>query len=212
VVVLGGGVDTSIFHPRDSAHVTIRKYGLSDTERNIVFAGRYSPEKGLGTLFDAFSDREFAAGKRLTVVGADSLPDDVYRKIEELPSDVGFVNFLPQPDLADVMAAADVVVVPSSYESFGLICIEALSCGTPVVASDVGILAKLVRPPQGGVIFEREDDAERTAASLRNAIDQVLLGQNDISNYSAQVREEHNWDKISRKLTTAVGNALVNDT
>jgi glycosyltransferase involved in cell wall biosynthesis len=209
VIALGGGVDTSIFYQRDVDGRVKKRYNMNSGMSNIVFAGRYSPEKGLGTLLDAFSDEDFFAGKKLTIVGSDSLPQKVYEMAENLPGEVGFVDFLSQPDLADVMALADIVVVPSFYESFGLICIEALACGTPVVASNVGVLEKLVNPPDGGVIFKREKSSERSAENLRLAINEVLDNGRDISSYATEISRKYSWEVFSKRFSSVVDKVLV---
>ena len=154
VVVLGGGVDTEIFYPGETSNSTLARYNLDRTKERIVFVGRHSPEKGIDTLLDAFDDPSFAEGKQLVFMGADRYPDDFHRRVTAIDADVNLIDHSPQDVVADVMRAADVVVVPSRYESFGLVCVEALACDAPVVGSNVGVLSDLIQPPYGGTIFE----------------------------------------------------------
>lgn len=200
VYILGGGVDPSLFYPRDDKENMQQKYGIDPKKKTILYGGRICPEKELDTLLAAFTDKNFAQGKQLVLVGSGSLKGDLQGKAIQEEIDAVFIPHVQQDELARLMSAADIFTLTSSYESFGLVCIEALACGTPVVASDVGILPQLVSPPEGGRIFERNETKHVTIRNLQHAIESELSGPSPIARYGEHVRTTYSWDQVSHRF------------
>jgi len=177
------GVDHLLFEPGDRSSALERLH-LSAGARLALYVGRLQPHKGpdvaVRTLAEAVArDSEAAADLVLAIVGGPSGPDkgaEVARLLE-LASALG-VNervmlFPPQPQakLVDFYTAADVVLVPSRSESFGLVALEAQACGTPVIAADVGGLPYVVQHGRSGFLVEGHDPgdhAERLLQILRD--------------------------------------------
>lgn len=158
------GVDHAFFSPgpRSGARTAL---GAPDVP-TALFVGRIQPLKGLTVAVEAMaqvSDRS----SRLIVVGGPSGPegDDERRRVLALVDEHGLsdrVRFVdPQPHhlLSTYYRAADVVIVPSRSESFGLVALEAAACGVPVVAAAVGGLRSLVRDGETGWLVESRDPA-----------------------------------------------------
>jgi D-inositol-3-phosphate glycosyltransferase len=176
IAIVPCGVDTDLFTPGDPA-VAREALGLDDRPL-LLYVGRLAPIKGLDTLLDAVA-RLRAAGRplRLLVIGGETdEPVDGHeallrRRAEELAlgDAVDFVGARSQRVLRDYYVAADVTVLPSYYESFGMVALEAMACGSPVVASRVGGLATTVRDGATGFLVPDGDPA-----ALADRIDAVL--------------------------------------
>lgn len=148
-----------------------RKYGLCGGRRYFVFSGRLVPVKRVDLLISAFSA---VAMKRphwdLLIVGAGQLGDDLRRLVpEHLLSRVTWTGFLEQQDANLAYHAADVLVIPSDREPWGLVVQEALAAGLAVVASDVvGAAREMVKDGENGRIFAvgRVESLERAMCEV----------------------------------------------
>jgi D-inositol-3-phosphate glycosyltransferase len=166
IAVIPCGVDTELFAPGDQAAARAA-LGLDDRPR-LLYVGRLAPIKGLETLLDGMA-RLRAAGRRaqLCIVGGDAAepldgPEGELRarlSRLDLRDTVTFVGAQPQERLRAWYVAADATVLPSYYESFGMVALEAMACGSPVVASRVGGLQTTVRDGVTGVLVPEHDPA-----------------------------------------------------
>lgn len=171
VDIVHPGVDLDVFSPGDRTRARIAE-GFADTDIVALFVGRIQPLKAPDILLRAareFADRD----RRIRVVicgGPSGTGLQRPSAVEDLAKDLGIadrVRFdLPRErhELAQLYRAADVTVVPSYSESFGLVAIESQACGTPVVAADVGGLRTAVGP--GGILIPGHHPADFTQAML----------------------------------------------
>ncbi|HJV04482.1 MAG TPA: glycosyltransferase, partial [Actinomycetota bacterium] len=162
VRVVPPGVDRSVFRPRPAAEAR-EALGLGGA-RVLLFVGRLQSLKGpdvaIRTLAEAVRlDPRVGRDLSLVVVGGPSGPGhDPVERLRDLAGSLGVgerVRFLPprpHPELPELYSAADVVLVPSRSESFGLVALEAQACGVPVVASSVGGLRYVVGHGHGGLL------------------------------------------------------------
>ena len=157
VGVIPGGVDTELFSPmdRDLARQTL---GLQHSQI-VLYVGRIEPLKGVDILLRAVSQLDRSQLIRTIIIGGDLEGDQEIMRLKALSVDLGisqFVSFmgsLEQQALPSYYNAADICVVPSYYESFGLVALEAMACGTPVIASRVGGLPTFVKDSLTGYLI-----------------------------------------------------------
>lgn len=177
VSVIPCGVDLALFRPRDRAAARARL--ALDAERILLFVGRLTPIKGLDTLLRALAalkaDGLAATRLRLLVVGGTKGDAGDSARLRRAAQDLGVDAWVdlrgPQPQdvLPDYYAAADLCVMPSRHESFGMVALEAMACGVPVIASRVGGLAFTVQDRATGVLVP-EGDASALAGAVRDLL------------------------------------------
>lgn len=171
-VVAPPGVDLIQFQPRDPERLRARM-GLGHA-KVVLFAGRLEPLKGPDTLLDAFAIlQQGGVDARLLFVGEASSEGARVGQLKEmqarvealgLDSRVQFLGAQPQDRLALLYCLADVVVMPSHTESFGLVALEAQACGTPVVAAAVGGLRDVVSDGHSGYLVSSRNPADYAKA------------------------------------------------
>lgn len=199
--VIPPGVDLTRFRPisqrQSRAHLG---YG---NERNILFVGRLEPLKGVDNLFRAVASLEDPAKITLNVVGGDenSLEKARLQTLAsrmKLTQSVNFIGSVTQDELPYHYNAADVCVLPSHYESFGLAALEAAACGRPVVASDVGGLPTIVKSGATGYLVPAKQSdvmAERLCELLDDDVMRVRMGA------AARIHAEMlSWDRSTDAL------------
>ncbi len=211
VTVIPPGVDTDHFYPiaKDEA----RQYlGLAPDAHMLLFVGRIEPLKGLDTLIKAVAClrvQDLAEPVHLAVIGGDpdAPPEEMtveMARIQKMCDDltvgkmVAFLGKRSQDTLPYYYSAADVLVMPSHYESFGMVALEAMACGTPVLASQVGGLAFLIQNGVTGYHVPDGDDNElcqKLSALLGDKALQVTMGKN-----AAAYAKDYAWDKVATKV------------
>ncbi|MGA9531254.1 MAG: glycosyltransferase, partial [Anaerolineales bacterium] len=167
------GFDESVFHPMtvDRAEV-LRGFGLTETSRAIVmFVGKLTAFKGVDVLLEAAAIYESALGDVMTViVGDGELREQLRDQAADLQvKNVHFLGQHPQPQVARLLNAADVSVVPSRVEPFGLVAVEALACGTPVVATSAGGLPDFIDDRVGWLV--EAGDSDQLADAVIEAVE-----------------------------------------
>lgn len=169
VRVLPNGIDTSLWQSSSDDRTQARKR-WSNHGALLVFTGRLEVEKGVFTLLDAMVTVSAARPDvRLVIAGNGTQADHVERVRHEfsLTHHVIKAGWLPENELKALIAAADVAIVPSLYEPFGLVALEAMSLGTPVVAARTGGLADIVVDGETGTTFNPGDPVDLAHTLLR---------------------------------------------
>jgi glycosyltransferase involved in cell wall biosynthesis len=179
-VAIPNGVDAAVFFPRDRIECR-RKHGLALERRLIVSAGALVERKGHHRIIQALAGMQAGKHKPQLVIAGGPGPEGNYR--EELrrmvsrlglEADVRFFGPLHPDALAEVMSAADVFCLASTNEGWPNVVHEALACGTPVVAADVGAVPEMLGAGRRGEIVPLNDPA-----ALRRALEQALENEWD---------------------------------
>jgi D-inositol-3-phosphate glycosyltransferase len=211
VVVIPPGVDTGHFYPipADEAREFI---GIPKDDRLVLFVGRIEPLKGVDTLIRAMACMRLSEMEKpayLAIIGGDpnASPEDMSAEMTrlqalciELSMDrmVVFLGKRGQDTLPYYYSAAEVLVMPSHYESFGMVALEAMSCGTPVIASQVGGLAFLVQDGVTGFHVPNGDSDALCAKLTMLLADANLRAQMGAN--AAKYAHGYDWEKIAAQL------------
>lgn len=181
------GVDLQIFHP-DAGDPGLRaQWGLDENTHLLIFAGRGSKEKNLPILLDCM--KRLGRGYHLLLVGS-SMPTVV-------PDNVTVINeFCPAPQVAKLMASADALVHAGDQETFGLVILEAMACGIPVVAVAAGAFEEIITAECG--LLCTPNDSAAMANAVRELFDSAspLLGKQARSH----VERHYSWDTVVDSL------------
>lgn len=201
ISVIPCGVDTDMFRPGDT-RAARRSLGLDANVPVLLFIGRIEPLKGIDVLVRASAQLD---GKfQLVVVGGDEKDAMRIHELHTLAEEVGvqgkvvFADAVPHEELARYYNAASICVVPSYYESFGLVALEAMACGVPVIASRVGGLKETVRDGQTGYLVPwrcPEPFAERLDLLLTNEPLRRSLGEE-----AREVAQRYRWPLIAARV------------
>jgi D-inositol-3-phosphate glycosyltransferase len=210
LVVIPPGVDVSHFYPipADEAKMYV---GLKPYDRMVLFVGRIEPLKGVDTLIHAMSCLQWKEERpvHLAIIGGDpaASPEEMSAEMARLQKlcdelavgqTVVFLGKRDQDKLPYYYSAAAMVVMPSHYESFGMVALEAMACGTPVIASEVGGLAYLVRDGETGfTIPDQEPD------TLCEKISWLLNDRElheTMSQRAVEYAQDYAWEKIAKQI------------
>lgn len=189
-----------------------RRRLIGDGERMVVFAGRLEYEKGVQTVLHALARVLDEVGPvTFFVAGQGTYSDELRALVHELGLErhVKFTGFLQDHELRLHYAAADVAVAPSIYEPFGLVAVEAMACGTPVVVGDTGGLREIVRGG-GGLRVTPEDHDELADAIIRVLTDHELADEL-VDKGRRKVRRRFDWRTVARRTADVYERAIAEE-
>ncbi|MEX1247674.1 MAG: glycosyltransferase [Anaerolineales bacterium] len=210
ICVVPPGVDLDLFRPLDKKQAR-EELGLAADESLLLFVGRIEALKGIDTLIRAahlMSSQGSPGGRkfRVRVVGGDveedlEILESEMARLRTLARELGMQNFIEflgsrrQRDLPSYYAAADVVVMPSYSESFGMVALEAMACGRPVVASRVGGLAYLVQDGLTGFHVQEGNPGELAGRLVELLANEELLEK--MGQAARREAEKYSWERAA---------------
>ncbi|MFJ4555440.1 glycogen synthase [Streptomyces massasporeus] len=205
VHVVHNGIDTTLYRP-DHGTDALERIGLDRSRPYVLFVGRITRQKGVPHLLRAVRDIDPAA-QVVLCAGAPDTPE-IDQEFRELFGELSGVRdgvfwipkMLPRPEVIQLLTHAALFVCPSVYEPLGIVNLEAMACGTPVVASAVGGIPEVVDDGTTGVLVQPGDAFE---AGLARAMDTVLGDQDAARRMGEAGREravgEFGWDAVARR-------------
>ena len=204
-------VDLELFQPRYQRHPRKHKSGSLRSSQLLV-VGRFDPMKGLDTLFHSLALLPHGAKIQLQLVGGDGPESQGYQRLAQLAQELGverqveFKGAVRHELMPQYYHGADAVVVPSRYESFGLVILEALACGVPVAAMPVGIAPEIIKPGINGYLAERAD-----IESLGQAISKTVSLARRADKRKIRASVAHlTWDRAAAMLLEVYGKVIHN--
>jgi len=210
VYVVHNGVDLNVFYPRDSRDKIFNTLGLEPKSKLILYLGGFRLVKGplylIKTMDEVHNRLKDAV---LLFVGGDSPLENRYKKcptneISYLIKEgaMRFIKNIPHLMLPEYYSAADVVVVPSVYDSFPKVVLEAMACGTPVVAFAVGGIPEIITHEKTGILVKPRDSM-RLAEALITVLTDSNLKEKIISN-SARLISRFAWEHVTKHMANNI--------
>jgi len=202
ISVIPCGVNLNLFRPMDKK-IAKQQLGF-DGDKVILFVGRIEPLKGIDQLLQAMPHLKNSHRLRLVIVGDGEHGQYGMARLQKLSQDlhigdlVVFSGLVKHEKLNYFYNAADVCVIPSYYESFGLVALESMACGTPVVATNVGNLKSIIKQGETGYVV-----MDNTPSALANKIDLLLSKPGSDVKYTSSIRASvtrFSWSNIAHKV------------
>ncbi len=188
--IIPNGIDIDRFAPKPEARQPIRaRYGIPADAKVLTLVGHEFRRKGLEYVIRSLAHLDDTHW--LMVIGSED-PEPYRDLVPEVSSRIVFTG--PQREMADFYAATDVYVFPTNYETFSLVCMEALACGVPVLATAVGGIEDYLVDGMNGYFIER--DPEKIADSVRAAL-ATPAHYADLSANARATAEAYTWDRIA---------------
>ena len=200
VYEIPNGVDIEKFSKPVDIQGTRRRWNVEPGGKLITAVGRLTSQKGFDDLIRAYPEIRMQVPKsRLLVVGDGYMRGELesLAEAERVRGYTTFAGFVSDSDLVDAIKSSDMVAVPSRFEPFGIIALEAMAGGSPVVVSRVGGLAEIVEDGVDGLEVPTNDPSSLAKAAIRVLSDEELS-----SRLAAKAKEKvkaFNWESAASK-------------
>ena len=212
VHVVKNGVDTAVWHPTppDPEESVLAELGVDPSRPMVAFVGRITRQKGVPHLIAA-AHRFDPSVQLVLCAGAPDTPEiaaEVRTAVDELAATRTGVfwvrDFLPVHEISEILSAATAFVCPSVYEPLGIVNLEAMACGTAVVASDVGGIPEVVDDGVTGTLVHHDpNDPRGFEADLAEAVNALVEHPAKAARYGAAGRQrcidEFSWARIAEQ-------------
>jgi glycosyltransferase involved in cell wall biosynthesis len=200
VIEIPNAVDPDRFAEEVDSRATRAKWKIIDGEKLIAAVGRLTAQKGFDDLIRAYANiKRSVPASRLLVVGDGYMRGELESIAEQahVRDSTIFAGFISEADLVGVLKASDVVVVPSKFEPFGIIALEAMAAGAPVVVTKVGGLAEIVDDFVDGLEVEPNSPAAIAEAAVRVLTDRELAAR--LAENGLKKSKAYSWESAARK-------------
>jgi len=194
--VIPVGIDPEMFKPMDK-YALREKYKLFKNDKIILYVGRHSKEKELDVLIKSFRNvKAKSTNCKLLLVGDGREKSNLKDLVSVLKlNNVIFMDAVEHNKIPEIMNCADIFALCSLYEGMPTVVLEALTCGIPVVSTDVGDVHKVVKDGETGYIVKT-----RTEEELSDKLIKTLLNSDRFKENCIKTAQEYLWDKISKQI------------
>ena len=207
--VVPNGVNLNLYSGIERDYEFRRQYA-ADNEKIILFVGRLVYEKGIQHLIAAMPKiLEKYHDSKLVIAGKGGMIDELKAQVNAMgiSNKVYFTGYLNSKQVVKMYKCADVAVFPSTYEPFGIVALEGMLSGTPVVVSDVGGLNEIVQHGENGM-KSYAGNPNSLADSIISLLYDPALCMKVAKNAKAKVKAEYNWQKIAQDTRFAYQKAI----
>ncbi len=201
ISIIPNGIDISEFNIQVNPLEVKRNIGIGEDKKLVLFVGRITSQKGVTYLIQAVPKvLSSHPDARFIIVGdgweLGTIKNMIYSM--GLEEHVKTLGFLPDHTVKSLMKAADVMVIPSIYEPFGIVALEAMASGTPLVASDVGGLSEIIEHGKTGLkVYPANPDS--IAWGINTILSNPQWARTMAQNAFAMVKEKYSWEVIATK-------------
>lgn len=197
--VVPNGINITMFNGVERDYEFRRQYA-ADNEKIILFMGRLVYEKGVQHLISAMP--KILAGyhdAKLVIAGKGGMIDELKAQVNSMgiANKVYFTGYMDAKQVCKMYKCADISVFPSTYEPFGIVALEAMLSGTPVVVSDIGGLNEIVQHGENGM-KSYAGNPNSIADSILALLYNPQLSQDVVKKAKSMVKNEYNWAKIAQ--------------
>jgi len=210
--VAGNGVDPEIFYPRTAQLALLRRLGVEPDAPKILYAGGFRPMKGPIFLIKALEKARKAVPRLSTIFlgqpRGSRYAGELLRLIEGrgLVRAIRMVKPVPYAEMPGYYSIADAVVVPSVYEAFGKVPLEALACGVPVVGFSVGGLNEVVTQRRG--ILVEPGDVDGLSEAIAHVVSTPDFRRRIVEQERKKLLRVFSWKKIAERVSNIYGEVL----
>ena len=209
IIIVKSGTDTNMFKPLEiDKQILLKSYSIKDTDRPVVlFVGRLTAQKGLDTLLEAAEIYSQENERPITLIAGDG---DLREQSEQLAKqlqldDIYFLGSQDHQQMVKLYNIADILAAPSRFEPFGLVALEALACGTPVIASNAEGFRQTINE-QVGCLIESDDYkalAEKVTTFIRDGFKEKVKHK-----AAAYVKQNFSWTRTVSHIESVCNRIL----
>lgn len=199
--VIPNAIDASKYEVNIDRGAVKRKFGIDPGERVVLFIGRLVPQKGAEYLIMATPKIiEQHPEARIVIVGNGWVKGHLLNLALSTgySHKITFLGFISDRDLIELTLSSDVLVIPSIYEPFGIVALEGMAAGVPIVASNVGGLSEVIEHDKTGFLAYRESP-DSIAWGVNRILSDPGYASWLVQNAKKKIREVYSWEAVARR-------------